>query len=111
VARSARVWSAEELRDEHAVSGRLYHEVLRVEALSAGIYVLEAGAGDRQVPHREDEVYLVVTGRGAFVSDEMRAEVSQGSLVYVPKAIEHRFVDITEELVLLVLFAPPESPS
>ena len=110
MATSARVWSAEELRDAHAVSGRLYHQVLRVQALSTGIYVLETGADDRQVPHREDEVYLVLAGRGAFVSNETRVEVSQGSLVYVPKAIEHRFVDITEELVLLVVFAPAESP-
>ena len=111
MARTARVWSVEELRDSHAVSGRQYHEVLRTEALSAGIYVLEAGADDRQVPHREDEVYLVLAGQGAFVSDETRAEVSQGSLVYVPKAIQHRFVDITADLVLLVVFAPAESPS
>lgn len=106
---TTRVWSAEELRHGQVVSGRLYHEVLRVDALSAGIYVLETGADDRQVPHREDEVYVVLAGRGALISGATRVDVSPGSLVYVPKATQHRFVDIIEDLMLLVVFAPAES--
>ncbi|HMK21163.1 MAG TPA: cupin domain-containing protein, partial [Terriglobales bacterium] len=46
-----------------AKSGKLYQEFLRVPALSAGVYVLAAGATDPQKPHKEDEVYYVVRGR------------------------------------------------
>ena len=42
----------------------LYREFLRVPDLSAGLYVLEAGATDPQSPHTEDELYYVVAGRG-----------------------------------------------
>jgi hypothetical protein len=28
-------------------------------------------------------------------------------VIYVPTAEEHRFVDVTEDLALLVVFAPP----
>ncbi len=38
-------------------------EFLRVPAMSAGIYVLPAGATDKQTPHQEDEIYYVVRGK------------------------------------------------
>ena len=31
-----------------------------------------------------------------------------GSMISVPAEVEHRFVDITEDLVLAVVFGPPE---
>jgi hypothetical protein len=31
-----------------------------------------------------------------------------GSILFVERAAEHRFVDITEDLTVLVFFAPPE---
>lgn len=39
-----------------AQAGKLYGEFLRVPALSAGLYVLAAGATDLQRPHHEDEM-------------------------------------------------------
>lgn len=30
-------------------------------------------------------------------------------MIYIPKEMAHRFVDVTERLELLVIFAPPES--
>jgi len=103
-----------ELREVEAVrreSGKLYQEFLRVPDLSAGLYVLEAGAADPQQPHREDELYYVVSGRATMtVGDEQRA-VGPGSLVFVAAGVAHRFHDITERLELLVVFGPAESLS
>lgn len=97
-----------EIAEERQRSGRAYHEFLRVPGLSAGLYVLAAGAIDPQQPHRQDEVYHVVSGRARIrVGDEDR-EVRPGSVVYVPAGVEHRFHEITEELTLLVIFAPAE---
>src|SRR5262245_57987019 len=91
--------------------GVRYKEFLRKPALSAGLYVLAAGGTDPQQPHSEDEVYLVLRGRGRIrVGDEDRA-VEPGSVVYVPARVEHRFHDITEELSLAVFFAPAEGSS
>ena len=50
-------------RGERAGAGALYRGFLRVESMSAGLYVLEAGAADPQSPHAQDEVYYVVSGR------------------------------------------------
>ncbi len=86
-----------------------YHEFLRVPAMSAGIYVLSAGATDKQSPHQEDEIYYVVSGKAKMRLGREERSVSQGDVIFVEKALEHRFFDIAEELVLLVIFAPAES--
>jgi len=91
-----------------AGEGQLYREFLRVPDLSAGLYVLDPGATDPQSPHTEDELYYVVSGRGAVtVGDETR-DVSAGSLVFVSASVPHRFHDITERLQILVVFGPAE---
>jgi quercetin dioxygenase-like cupin family protein len=90
-------------------SGKLYQEFLRVPAMSAGLYVLAAGASDPQKPHHEDEMYYVVRGRARFRAGAQDREISAGSLLFVAAEVEHRFYDITEELAVLVFFAPAES--
>ena len=101
-----------ELREVETVrreAEKLYQEFLRVPDLSAGLYVLDAGATDPQQPHREDELYYVVSGSATItVGDEQRA-VAPGSLVFVGAGVAHRFHDITERLELLVVFGPAES--
>jgi quercetin dioxygenase-like cupin family protein len=98
-----------EIDQQRAESGRLYREFLRVPAMSAGLYVLPAGGTDPQRPHHEDEMYYVVRGRARFKADKEDREVSVGTVIFVAAEVEHRFYDITEELAVLVLFAPAES--
>jgi mannose-6-phosphate isomerase-like protein (cupin superfamily) len=85
-----------------------YGEWVRSWALSAGIYRLAAGAVDEQSPHGEDEVYVVTAGSADLEVDGVRTRVRAGSVAYVPRRVPHRFVDITEDLEVAVVFAPPE---
>jgi mannose-6-phosphate isomerase-like protein (cupin superfamily) len=94
---------------ERAQSGKLYREFLRVPALSAGVYVLAAGATDPQKPHKEDEVYFVVRGRAKMLVAGEEQIVKAGTVIFVPANAEHRFFDISEELEVLVFFAPAET--
>ncbi|HEU5200185.1 MAG TPA: cupin domain-containing protein, partial [Ktedonobacterales bacterium] len=89
-------------------SGKLYHEFLRVPAMSAGLYELAAGANDPQQPHTEDELYYVVRGKGQIRVGEEDALVEAGSLIFVAANVEHRFHSITEDLSIVVFFAPAE---
>ena len=98
-----------EIDRQRAASGKLYGEFLRVAALSAGLYVLPAGATDPQRPHHEDEMYYVVRGKARFRAGGKDQEISTGSVLFVAAGVEHRFHDITEELEILVFFAPAES--
>jgi quercetin dioxygenase-like cupin family protein len=90
-------------------STRRYKEFLRVPAMSAGLYVLQPGATDQQKPHKEDEIYYVVRGSAKVRIGDNEQVARQGSVIFVAAEVEHRFFDITEELVLLVVFAPAES--
>jgi mannose-6-phosphate isomerase-like protein (cupin superfamily) len=85
-----------------------YVEFLRQRSMSAGVYVLPAGAEDRQSPHRQDELYFVTKGRGRFRQGAEERAVGTGDVLFVPAGEAHRFLAIEEELVLLVVFAPPE---
>jgi mannose-6-phosphate isomerase-like protein (cupin superfamily) len=97
-----------ELVRRRAESGQPYLEFLRVPDLSLGLYVLPAGGTDRQTPHTEDEAYHVLSGRARVtVGGEVR-DVGPGSIVFVAATVPHRFHDIEEELVILVVFGPAE---
>jgi mannose-6-phosphate isomerase-like protein (cupin superfamily) len=101
-------WELDAIEAERAADGQRYREFLTVPDMSAGLYVLEAGAVDPQSPHTEDEVYYVVAGRARItVGDETR-EVQHGSVIFVAATVMHRFHDITERLELLVFFGPAE---
>ena len=89
-------------------SGKLYLEFLRVPALSTGLYVLDAGATDPQKPHSEDEVYYIISGQGRITVGQAECALKAGSVVYVKADEPHFFHNISEKLVILVLFAPAE---
>jgi mannose-6-phosphate isomerase-like protein (cupin superfamily) len=98
-----------EIDQQRTQSGKLYREFLRVPAMSAGLYVLPAGATDLQLPHHEDEMYYVVRGKSRFRAANQDQEISAGSVLFVAAEVEHRFYDVVEELAVLVFFAPAES--
>jgi mannose-6-phosphate isomerase-like protein (cupin superfamily) len=104
-----RAWSRSDVEAAHSEAGERYHEFLRVPALSAGLYVLEAGAADPQSPHTQDEIYHVLAGRATITVAGEERPVQPGDTVYVAAGVEHRFHSIGERLELLVLFAPAES--
>jgi quercetin dioxygenase-like cupin family protein len=89
-------------------SDQRWREFLRGPSLSMGLYRLKAGQADEQQPHTEDEVYLVISGKALFRAGGQEQVVTRGSVIFVERAAEHRFVDITEDLTALVYFTPPE---
>lgn len=101
-------WTAADLQHAVAEEPDHYLEFLRVPALSGGLYSLAAGSRDEQSPHTEDEVYVVLRGRASFVRGDQRTDIGPGDTLFVAAEVEHRFVDITEDLDVLVFFAPAE---
>lgn len=97
-----------ELEAESERAGQRWHEFLRVPSLSMGLYRLKTGQADEQRPHTEDEVYVVLSGKAVFRAGGREHTVAPGSILFIERAAEHRFVDITEDLTVLVFFAPPE---
>lgn len=65
---------------------------------------------DEQTPHKEDEAYFVVDGRGRLRVSGETQEVSKGDLVFVPRSAPHKFfTPYGESLTLLIIFSPTYS--
>jgi mannose-6-phosphate isomerase-like protein (cupin superfamily) len=92
-------------------AGHNYFELIRVPAMSAGLYVLQPGEPDRQAPHREDELYYVIGGKAMIRVGKEDQPVGPGSAIFVAAGVEHNFHSITAELRVLVVFAPAETPT
>jgi mannose-6-phosphate isomerase-like protein (cupin superfamily) len=82
---------------EHLVSGEL----------TIGTYSIPAGGLDDQRPHFEDEIYVVQTGTSTLGTDSGSAEARPGSVLYVPAREKHQWTNISEDLTLIVIVAPP----
>jgi mannose-6-phosphate isomerase-like protein (cupin superfamily) len=98
----------DELQKKHDEGGQAYSEFLRRRGMSVGLYCLPAGGEDLQHPHMSDEMYLVLRGRATLQVGDQSTPVKQGSVVSVDHGEDHHFVDIEEDLQLLVVFAPPD---
>ena len=100
----------DQLEKKHAAAGPPYSEFLRRRGMSMGMYTLPAGTADHQHPHSADEVYIVLRGRGTLQVVDTDHEVKAGSIVSVDHGEDHRFIDVAEDLQILVVFAPPDTP-
>ncbi len=102
------VYRVDELKARRKASAADYLELFKKPAMSAGTYSLPKGALDPQQPHTEDEMYYVIDGKGKFTCNGETIEVESGKVIFVEKGADHRFHDVTEDLTILVVFAPAE---
>ncbi len=81
-----------------------YEVVHTSPGLELGVYVLVAPEPDRQQPHADDELYVVLEGQGVLTIEGEAIPVETGQAVFVPAGAEHRFTAY-EGLSVLVIFA------
>jgi len=83
------------------------YEVVHVSpGLEVGVYVLVAPEPDRQGVHADDELYVVLDGRGELTVEGERIALAQGQAAFVPAGADHRFTGY-EGLSVLVIFSRP----
>ena len=81
-----------------------YEVVHASPGLEVGVYVLVAPEPDRQQPHADDEVYVVLEGRGVLNVEGEAIPVVEGQAIFVPAGADHQFTGY-EGLSVLVIFA------
>ncbi len=84
-------------------AGGGYEIVHESPGLELGVYVLVAPEPDRQQPHEDDEVYVVLEGTGILEVEGESVPVREGSAVFVEAGADHRF-SAYEHLSVLVIF-------
>ena len=92
-------------------AGGGYEIVHQSAGLEVGVYCLVAPEPDRQQPHEDDELYVVLEGTGVLEVEGEQVPVKEGSAVFVEAGAEHRFTAY-EHLSVLVIFEhkPAENP-
>jgi mannose-6-phosphate isomerase-like protein (cupin superfamily) len=90
-------------RDRLAANGGGYETVHSSPGLELGVYVLVAPEPDRQQPHADDEVYVVLEGAGVLDVEGEQVQLREGHAVFVPAGAGHRF-SAYEHLSVLVIF-------
>ncbi|TMM28959.1 MAG: cupin domain-containing protein, partial [Actinobacteria bacterium] len=71
-------------KDRLAAGNGGYEVVHRSPGLEIGVYVLVTPEPDRQSPHEDDEVYVVLEGRGTLEVEGQQVELREGHAVFVP---------------------------
>jgi mannose-6-phosphate isomerase-like protein (cupin superfamily) len=91
------------VKDRLAAGSGGYEVVYWSPGLELGVYVLVAPEPDRQQPHEDDEVYVVLEGSGVLEVDGEEVVLREGHAVFVPAGAKHRFIGY-ERLSVLVIF-------
>jgi mannose-6-phosphate isomerase-like protein (cupin superfamily) len=99
-------FGVDDARQRLQQAGGGYEVVHKSPGLEIGVYVLVAPEPDRQQPHEDDEVYVVLEGYGTLEVEDASHPLSEGKAVFVPAGAEHRFTAY-EHLAVLVVFAKP----
>jgi mannose-6-phosphate isomerase-like protein (cupin superfamily) len=62
---------------------------------------------NRQTPHEQDEVYVVIRGQGVLLHDGKRESFEPGDCLFVTAGTDHHFEDFSEDLAVWVIFYGP----
>jgi mannose-6-phosphate isomerase-like protein (cupin superfamily) len=63
---------------------------------------------NQQTPHTQDEIYVIVRGRGVLFHDGARDSFGPGDVMFVAAGTEHHFEDFTDDLAVWVVFFGPD---
>jgi mannose-6-phosphate isomerase-like protein (cupin superfamily) len=99
----AEAFDVERVKRRLGDAGGGYEIVHASSGLEIGVYVLVAPEPDRQQPHEDDEVYVVLEGSGVLEVEGRLIELREGNAAFVPAGADHRF-SAYEHLSVLVVF-------
>jgi mannose-6-phosphate isomerase-like protein (cupin superfamily) len=84
-------------------AGGGYEIVHESAGLEVGVYNLVAPEPDRQQPHDDDELYIVLEGTGVLEVEREQVAVREGTAVFVEAGADHRFIAYEHLSVLVIV--------
>jgi mannose-6-phosphate isomerase-like protein (cupin superfamily) len=85
--------------------GHPFHVLIKNGSMFTGLYA--PGGEDRQQPHEQDEVYIVVRGDGVLECEGERLHCTTGDVLFVAARAAHRFVEMSEDFATWAVFYGP----
>ena len=86
--------------------GQRFMETLQHGTMIVEIY--QPQKVDLQMPHKQDELYIIYSGSGIFCNDGVRHPFGAGDVLFVPAGTPHHFEDFTDDFITWVVFYGPE---
>lgn len=83
-----------------------FHYGLKHGSMKVGLYAPRHE--DKQSPHRQDELYIVINGTGDFVKNGARIAFKPGDVLFVEAFTEHRFENFSADFATWVIFWGPD---
>jgi mannose-6-phosphate isomerase-like protein (cupin superfamily) len=83
-----------------------FHYGLRHGSMKVGLYAPRIL--DAQSPHKQDELYIVISGTGDFFKNETRTPFKAGDVILVEAGTEHRFENFSTDFATWVIFWGPD---
>ena len=100
-----KVFDLSRLASKLESEGGYFLDFLKIRNLEAGIILLHPNEADTQEPHSEDELYYVIKGNAWMEMGKKKIEVKEGSIIFIPAGLRHRFYGNREDLYVLYVFA------
>ena len=104
-----RVDNAFDIMKRSAAQNTNYGVFMRIPSMSLGVYTLKKGEADAQSPHTKDEIYYVIKGKAKISVGTETYDVKEGSLIFVEAYKDHKFIDIREDLAIVVFFSAEQA--
>ncbi|MGZ3766137.1 MAG: cupin domain-containing protein [Mucilaginibacter sp.] len=90
-----------------SINGQLFAKVMEHGTMSVEVY--RPIKVDLQTPHKQDELYIIISGSGKFLSNGKRVDFCVGDVLFVAAGMEHRFENFTDDFATWVIFYGPDN--
>jgi mannose-6-phosphate isomerase-like protein (cupin superfamily) len=94
---------------ERSISGPgVERSVIVLQRGTLDVKLTRPARPNEQTPHSQDEVYIVMRGRGILFHDGKRDPFESGDFLFVAAGTEHRFEDASDDFLVWRVFYGPE---
>ena len=78
--------------------------VLVLKRGTLDVKLVNADPPNVQTPHVQDELYIIIRGKGVLVHEGRRSPFDTGDLLFVAAGVEHHYADFSDDLALWRVF-------